>query len=52
MNEQPREYWLERFAAHGMSEDSASTRRLAAELRALRAVPWLAPNVIILRREN
>jgi hypothetical protein len=52
VNEQPREYWLERFAAHGMSEDSASTRRFALEFSALRAVPWLAPNVIVLRRKD
>jgi len=51
VNEQPREYWLERFAAGGMSEDHLSTRRLAAELGALRTVPWLGPNVMVLRRD-
>lgn len=51
LNEQPREYWLERFADHGMSEDDALTARLSAELGELRAVPWLGPNVMVLRRD-
>lgn len=51
INEQPREYWLSRFAAGGMSEDHPATQRLAAELGTLRAVPWLGPNVMVLRRD-
>jgi SAM-dependent methyltransferase len=50
VNEQSREYWRERFADQGMSEDEALTARLSAELGELRAVPWLGRNVMVLRR--
>ena len=49
LNEQPRAYWLERFAMHGGHEDRGLTARLSAELAALRAVPWLASNVMVVR---
>jgi SAM-dependent methyltransferase len=46
INEQPHEYWYERFAQHGWNVDTAHT----AQVRALSTQPWLQNNLTILLR--
>jgi hypothetical protein len=51
VNEQPRTYWIERFAGHGCAYDAATTERLQTALRQhLRSGAWVAPNAMVFRR--
>jgi hypothetical protein len=49
INEQPLEYWIERFRRHGVEEDAVGTTRLTDALRAegVRA-SWLLENALVL----
>lgn len=44
VNEQPREYWIDKFAAHGMKYDAAENDAIRAE--------WEAADVDLFRRKN
>lgn len=51
VNEQPREYWIERFSHVGMSYDDGVSRRLAAAFSHHGvSLPWLITNVSVFRR--
>jgi SAM-dependent methyltransferase len=53
VNEQPRWYWLEKFAAHGWWLDRDKTRAFKQTLVdvGLKGLTWLLPNAMILTRE-
>jgi SAM-dependent methyltransferase len=51
LNEQPPEYWLQRFARHGLRPDPA-TETLRASLPALDLAPWYKNNVVLLTRRS
>jgi hypothetical protein len=52
VNEQPRTYWIERFARHGCAYDASATERLQAALRQhLRSGAWVARNAMVFRRD-
>lgn len=51
VNEQPREYWIERFAQHGMTYLEDRTEELHDALTThLRAGNWVAANVMVFAR--
>ena len=51
INAQPREYWIERFKAHGFRLDAGTTEGLVAHLRkTLTRGFWLADNVFLMER--
>jgi SAM-dependent methyltransferase len=50
INEQPREYWIERFEAAGLAYDAHVTRRLHAGFIARGVGAWLADNLSVFRR--
>lgn len=50
LNEQPHEYWIERFAARGCPLDAAATARMRQEWQALGVAWWYARNVMLFRR--
>jgi SAM-dependent methyltransferase len=52
INEQPREYWIERFRAQGFRLDDQASARLAARLLELDAPPYLPRNMMVFRREG
>jgi SAM-dependent methyltransferase len=47
VNEQPREYWIERFASHGMAYHEGTTAGLHAGFLARGVGAWLADNVSV-----
>jgi SAM-dependent methyltransferase len=47
VNEQPREYWIERFAAEGLSYDEEATTDMHAAFLARGVGAWLADNLSI-----
>lgn len=51
INEQPKAYWLERFAARALRPDEAGTARLADRLRDPECAPWFARNILLLRAQ-
>jgi len=50
INEQPHEYWLEKFAKHRFNPDSELTSSLRTEWTAGGVVHWYARNLFVLRR--
>jgi SAM-dependent methyltransferase len=51
INEQPRQYWIERFEKRGMTYDDATTKALSAELtEKMKVAWWLGENVSVFRR--
>jgi hypothetical protein len=48
INEQPKAYWIERFARHGMGIDPERTDRVLAAFRATDAPWWLIDNAMVL----
>ncbi|MDQ3282703.1 MAG: class I SAM-dependent methyltransferase [Acidobacteriota bacterium] len=50
INEQPHDYWIEKFARRGFAVDEAMTRELRAEWRAADVASWYCNNSIIFRR--
>ncbi len=51
VNEQPPEYWIERFAARGQVWLAADTAALREEWRARGVVSWLVTNLLIFERQ-
>jgi hypothetical protein len=49
INEQPRDYWIERFAAAGRAYDADLTRRLHAGFLERGVGAWLADNLMMFR---
>lgn len=49
VNEQPREYWLERFTRGGMTFDEAASGELAGRIRARKTAPCYYENMLVLR---
>ena len=51
INAQPRQYWIDRFQAHGMRFNRAATEHMADALRQrLERGFWLADNVCLFDR--
>lgn len=51
INEQPKEYWVSKFEAHGLRLDAELSERLRAKLTELDSPAWwLAKNAFIVRR--
>lgn len=50
VNEQPPEYWLEKFAGYGFAIDRETTDRCSKSWRDAGAQPWYHENVMALRR--
>jgi hypothetical protein len=52
INEQPHEYWIERFKAAGCEYLDDTTAQLAEEARPqVKVSPWIAQNLMIFRRQ-
>jgi cyclopropane fatty-acyl-phospholipid synthase-like methyltransferase len=51
VNEQPHQYWLDKFAARGFRLDHPATFRWRAEWEAKGVALWYHRNLMILRRE-
>lgn len=51
INEQPREYWIERFAAEGLAYDAEGTSAMHAGFLARGVGAWLADNLSLFRGE-
>jgi SAM-dependent methyltransferase len=49
INEQPKDYWIERFARCGMKVDPASTDRIVTAFRVSDAPWWLIDNAMVFR---
>lgn len=47
VNEQPREYWIERFARHGMELDPGRSGRIVTAFRTTDAPWWLVDNAMV-----
>jgi SAM-dependent methyltransferase len=52
LNEQPLEYWLEKFRSHSFEIDRAGTDRIRSILQTAGAPAHLPPNIIVLRKFN
>lgn len=50
VNEQPHEYWIEKFAARGFAVDAETTAAVRAEWTARGVARWYCNNVILFRR--
>jgi SAM-dependent methyltransferase len=50
INEQPRDYWIDRFDVAGLAYDAEMTRRLHAAFLARGVGAWLADNLSVFRR--
>ena len=50
LNEQPHEYWIDKFARRGYRLDEERTERFRFALREAEAAPWYAKNVMVLSR--
>lgn len=50
INEQPMDYWLTRFASHGMTKDDARSEQIVTAFRDLEAPWWLVENAVVLER--
>ena len=50
VNEQPQDYWIMKFLAHGFCVDDGATQTLRAKLAPLTLCYWLAQNALIFRR--
>lgn len=50
INEQPHEYWIEKFRARGFALDAATTDAVRAEWRQRGVAPWYCNNVMFFRR--
>jgi SAM-dependent methyltransferase len=50
INEQPKTYWVERFAAQGMVQDDARGARLVERFASKQAPWWLVDNTMVLAR--
>lgn len=50
VNEQPPEYWAEKFRARGWKIDESATRSFVAKLADIRQCWWLQRNALILRK--
>ncbi|HMJ89676.1 MAG TPA: methyltransferase domain-containing protein [Candidatus Acidoferrum sp.] len=47
INEQPREYWIQKFAAHGFTEASARSEELRGQLTTAGASRWFQTNPFV-----
>lgn len=52
INEQPKDYWIERFGRAGMVSCESQSKRLAALFEAGKAAPWFHRNVIVFTRRS
>jgi hypothetical protein len=52
INEQPREYWIDKFAGCGFALDKTATGKVADRLRSSQAFPYLFGNLSIFRRST
>ena len=50
VNEQPPEYWLEKFASHAYARDDAETQKMRAEWREGGTADFYHLNVMVFRR--
>jgi SAM-dependent methyltransferase len=50
INEQPPEYWVDRFAVQGMTLDQGMTERLREEFVRAEVAGWFSRNVLVLRQ--
>ena len=51
INEQPREYWIERFVKAGATYDEAATKALSEAFAAAKVSHWFPDNVSVFRTE-
>lgn len=52
LNEQHKEYWIERFEKNGMKLDSSDTETISTMIRKYGCKQWYWENVMIFRREG
>jgi SAM-dependent methyltransferase len=52
VNEQPRQYWIEKFAAHGMVLNEPTTAAMAGHLQSSPALQFLHGNLSVFRRQS
>jgi len=50
VNEQPRQYWIDKFTGRAMDLDEQGTAAIAAKLQASPAFPYLRENLSVFRR--
>jgi SAM-dependent methyltransferase len=52
LNEQPHEYWIDKFSKRGFRFRSNLTRQWRGEWRAAKTAPWFYENTLVFAREN
>jgi SAM-dependent methyltransferase len=53
INEQPREYWIDRFVSHGCDYAKVATEQIAEQARQrVKGSPWIARNLMIFQRSS
>lgn len=52
INEQPKEYWIEKFAQRGYKYDISETELISKELENQKAIWWLYKNLMIFKKEE
>ena len=52
VNEQPKEYWINKFKAHGFEYNEALSRKLSADWKASNVVPWYVENLMVLHNTS
>jgi hypothetical protein len=50
VNEQPMQYWLDKFRPKGLTVDTNTTFDLLTRLQGLEAMVWFKKNIVVLRR--
>jgi hypothetical protein len=50
INEQPNEYWIEKFSAFGFKYKEALTKQMRQEMNDNKVVWWISNNLMIFRR--
>ncbi|MDD5071590.1 MAG: methyltransferase domain-containing protein [Patescibacteria group bacterium] len=50
INEQPREYWIEKFKAKNFILDKKLTARIKKEMKTKKVVWWIAKNLMVFKR--
>jgi len=50
INEQPHEYWIEKFVAHGFRLEAELTRKIRKEMQAAEVIWWVPKNLMVFKK--
>lgn len=52
VNEQPKEYWINKFKTHGFEYNETLSRKWSADWKASNVVPWYVENLMVLHNTS